>query len=353
MITLERRIKAFAELGKLLRIAADSKLEPQLNDDLLQKINNEIAEAKLYNGWFTEDNVRQMIREIAISLEENNLNYWISSYKECLERKTELKVIGVVMAGNIPLVGFHDFVCVLISGNKLLAKLSSDDNRLLPVIGDILKRIEPGFSDLIKFTDGKIEKPNAIIATGSNNSSRYFEYYFGKYPNIIRKNRNGVAVITGNESEDDLMGISNDIFSYYGLGCRNVSHLYVPADYDFGHLISYLQKNDTIIQNSKYFNNYEYNKAIFLVNNTHHIDTGNLLLYEDTVLSTPVSVVSFEYYSDLKNVEDMCKLNEDKIQCIVTVPDLFDCAIKPGSSQSPRLWDYADNVDTMEFLCNL
>lgn len=353
MLTIDNRIAAFAELGvRLMKVSIAGKDE-NFNTDNLQKLHTEIIDATHYNGWFTEVNVRKMLTEIAKSISKENLSKWLTPYMECLAKSDKSKTVGVVMAGNIPMVGFHDMLSVLITGNKLYAKLSSDDNRLLPAIVSILIDIEPAFAEYIQFTDGKLEKPDAIIATGSNNSSRYFDYYFGKYPNIIRKNRNGIAVLTGQETENELEGIAADIFMYFGLGCRNVSHLYLPVGYDFDKLIKAIRKYSSISEHSKYFNNYEYNKAIYLVNSTDHIDTENLLLIEDENYSAPVSVVSYEYYSDIAHVENMLKLNADRIQCVVSISKELSNVIAPGESHSPALWDYADGVDVVGFLCGV
>ncbi len=354
MISLSNRIKAFQKLGTLLSEVGHASSDSELNNKLLNKLNLEVTEAVLYNGWFVESNVRYMLKAIGKSLSTSNLEKWIEPYIDSLiNNKKHAQTIAVVMAGNIPLVGFHDFLCVLISGNGILAKLSSDDNRLLPLVSELLVQIEPDFSNMIKFTDGKIEKPDAIIATGSNNSSRYFDYYFGKYPNIIRKNRNGIAVLTGKETKEDLENIIHDISMYYGMGCRNVSHLFVPVEYDFTPLLDIISSDESINNNHKYFNNYEYNKAIYLVNSTSHLDSGNLLVTENTEYSTPVSVISFEYYSDISHVNSILSMNKEKVQCIVSNSEKIAGRIPPGTSQSPELWDYADGVDTMKFLLDL
>lgn len=348
MISLTKRLDAFISLGKILRDASNNKL-----DNKYSKLETSIQEAALFNGWFTEPNVRLMLGAIGESLKSENVMKWIESYRTNLNESNTSYTIGVVMAGNIPLVGFHDFMCVLISGNRILAKLSSDDNKLLPILSDILIEIEPGFQKLISFTPNKLVDIDAIIATGSNNSSRYFEHYFGKYPNIIRSNRNGIAVLSGNENESDLQAICNDIFSYFGLGCRNVSHLFVPEDYDFSNFLRICQSHKHISEHSKYFNNYEYNKAIYLVNSTPHFDSGNLLLVEDENFSTPVSVVSYEKYTNQNDVGNRLLINEKSIQCIISKEKWVQNSIVPGTSQKPQLWDYADNIDTMDFLINL
>lgn len=257
------------------------------------------------------------------------------------------------MAGNIPAVGFHDFLSVLMSGHKLIARLSSDDDKLLPAIADILVAIEPEFEELITFEGGKLNGFDAVIATGSDNTARYFEYYFGKYPHVIRKNRNGVAVLNGDESKEDLNCLADDIFLYFGLGCRNVSRIFVPLKYDFQKLLSVIEKRNGILENSKYFNNYEYNKAIYLINKTGHFDSANLLLVQNEQIASPVSVLNYEYYSDLHLLEKTLEAREMEIQCVVSNEGRLKKVIPFGSTQQPKLWDYADGVDTMRFLLKL
>jgi hypothetical protein len=242
---------------------------------------------------------------------------------------------------------------VLITGNQVKAKLSSDDNRLIPVLTRMLVAIEPGLADSIFFTRDQLKDLDAIIATGSNNSARYFEYYFGKYPHIIRKNRNGVAMLTGEETLEELNLLCKDIFSYYGLGCRNVSHVFVPENYDFIPFLDVCQRWNSINDNHKYFNNYEYNKAIFLVNSTPHFDAGNLLLIENSGLASAVSVLHYQTYSDKVELSKRLAMLSDQIQCIVANDGLFPNRFSFGKSQEPQLWDYADGVDTVAFLTGL
>lgn len=356
-MNLENRKETFIKLGQLLRnINSDVTDFNWVNKEIntaVDKFKLQITEAHLYNGWFTSDMVNHMVSSLGLSLEEKKIDTWVKPYQHKLARQKELKTIAVVMAGNIPLVGFHDLLCVLISGNKLLAKLSSDDNKLLPAMVDLLVAINPEFNELIKFTDGKIEKFDAVIATGSNNTSRYFDYYFGKYPNIIRKNRNGIAVLTGKESPDELDGLADDIFLYYGLGCRNVSKVFVPEGYAFDKLLGIFETRKKIAENHKYFNNYEYNKAIYLVNGTKHFDSGNLILTENESIASPVSVVNYEFYYDLNQLNNHLVSSSDQIQCIVSKSKIDENMVGFGKSQEPQLWDYADGIDTMEFLLAL
>lgn len=353
MISLDNRIQAFASLGELLVGIGENTQQNEDQNEILYKLEQAVTSATNKNGWFIEDNVRYMLASIGVSLIKTNIEKWIAPYRETMESRKSCKKVGVVMAGNIPVVGFHDFMSILISGNILSAKLSSDDDKLLPLIGELLTSIEPGFKDMISFTTNQLKGFDAIIATGSNNTSRYFEYYFGSYPNIIRKNRNGIAVLTGNESEEELQKLTDDIFMYYGLGCRNVSHIMIPKEYELTSFLKNCEANKKVNLNHKYFNNYEYNKAIYLVNGNKHYDTGNLLLTENNSFSSPVSVIHYSYYSDIELVNRLLETNTSTVQCVVSTSKEILNAIPPGTSQSPQLWDYADRIDTLKFLTEL
>jgi hypothetical protein len=257
------------------------------------------------------------------------------------------------MAGNIPLVGFHDFFYVLMSGNHMIAKLSSDDKYLLPAIAQKLIEIEPAFNDYISFTENKLENIDAIIATGSNNTARYFEYYFGKYPHIIRKNRNGVAVLTGEETKDEIAALCYDICRYFGMGCRNISKLFVPENYNFNNLLDALTKHSNMLDTSKYYNNYEYYKSIYLINLLPFYDNGSSILKEEKLIASPISVVYYEFYESLTDVNQFLTENKDQIQCIVSKNKEVKGSIPFGNAQSPGLMDYADGVDVMKFLIRI
>jgi hypothetical protein len=333
---LQQRINAFTELGKFMSSEASGLAEI-------------ISIALAHNGWFTEDNVRFAIENWSEALSENNIKKWLSNY---IVPDGDPKTIAIVMAGNIPLVGFHDFLSVLLSGNKVLAKLSSNDTILLPFLANKLIEFESGFADCIEFSEKRLSGFDAVIATGSNNTARYFEYYFGKYPHIIRRNRNSVAVLTGNESKDQLEALANDIFRYFGLGCRNVSKIFLPKDYDFDPFFNAMYSWKEIINNNKYINNYDYNKAVYLMSNIALLDNEFMLLKEDVSFSSPISVVFYEYYDSLETLASYLSENKEHIQTIISVADL-PSAISFGQAQTPKLWDYADGVDTIEFLLNL
>jgi len=351
----EKRIDAFARLGSALRytFGEDNTTFTPAEMAKIELLHKEADEAAFYNAWFTKDFVYSALLALGESMQEEKLQKWLSAYSLAPVASFQPKIVGVVMAGNLPAVGFHDFLSVLVSGHHILARLSSDDNKLLPAMAEVLMAIEPGFSDFIRFTEGRMKGFDAVIATGSNNTSRYFEYYFGKYPHIIRKNRNGVAVLTGNETEDQLKALAADVFLYYGLGCRNVAKLFVPQNYDFQPLLKSLESWQQVNENHKYFNNYEYNKAIFLVNGRKHFDTGNLLVVEDSSFASSVSVLHYEYYSDSVALRNHLLVNHEKIQCVISAVDFLADVVSFGKSQQPGLWDYADGVDTMAFLPGL
>jgi len=323
-----------------------------LNDSYLTDISNErgqslrllIQNQQNNNPWFTPENVRKAINSIAEELTIENLIKWTDAYPS-LHLETDPLKIGVIMAGNIPLVGFHDYLSVLMTGNNLIAKTSTKDNELIIYINNLLCSVNPEFATRTEFTEGTLSGFDAVIATGSDNSSRYFEHYFSKYPHIIRRNRNSVAIIEGDETEAELESLGEDIFSYFGLGCRNVSKLYLPKGYELASLIRHWEKFDMVISNLKYANNYDFNKAVFLVNKEAFYDTGHLLLKEENKISSPVAVLNYEFYESQEAVKQQTELMKEKIQCIVGRHN-----IPFGQAQSPHLWDYADGIDTIEFL---
>lgn len=331
---VEERIEAFTSLGSFLS---------QLPDEQFQTI----AEgARLENPWFSKDNVRMAFRGIASMLRKESLTQWITAASS----KETPKTIALVMAGNIPLVGFHDLLAVLISGHHAQIKLSSKDSFLTRLIINKLIEIEPRFKLHIHIAE-RLHDFDAVIATGSDNSSRYFEQYFGKYPHIIRKNRTSLAILNGRETEDDLQDLGIDIFSYFGLGCRNVSKLFVPQDYNFDPLFKRIEVYQDIINHHKYVNNYDYQKSILLVNRVPFFDNGFLILQESEKSVSPISVVYYERYTDQTDLERKVSAIADKTQCIVGKQPL--ATIPFGQAQYPSLTDYADNINTLSFLSSL
>lgn len=342
-------ISAFSKLGSIL-----SNERNYITDfSEYPVLSNSIREAGIFNPWFIQKNVEFALKNIGESLSQETVGKWIKPYQERISENSKARTIGVIMAGNVPLVGFHDFMCVLLSGNKFLGKLSSDDNKLIPALADILIKIEPGLSEFIKFTEGKLEGFDAIIATGSNNTSRYFECYFGRYPHIIRRNRNGVAVISGNETRQDLEKLGLDIFMYFGLGCRNVSKLFVPKNYNFNLFFEAQQPFSFVGDHHKYKNNYDYYRSIYLINSVEHLDNGFLMVTKAPGYSSPPSVLYYEEYDRLKELEFRLKTDQELIQCVVSNPEFIMGSVDFGFAQKPALWDYADGIDTMEFLLHL
>ncbi|MDB5145790.1 MAG: acyl-CoA reductase [Mucilaginibacter sp.] len=305
-----------------------------------------------YNAWFTPSSVEHAVKAIGQMLNKQDLLTWLNRYD--LNQNKAGKKIGLILAGNIPMVGFHDVLCVLITGNHALIKASTQDARLIKHVLNMLVDIDAAFKEQYDFVE-RLENFDAIIATGSNNTSRYFEYYFSKVPNIIRKNRNSVAVLTGNETTEQLHNLGHDIFDYYGLGCRNVSKVLVPKDYDFVPFFEAIESYQPIINHHKYNNNYDYNKSIYLVNRDKHLDNGFLLVKEDERMVSPLAVLFYEEYEDINAVQVLLSHESENIQCIVSSAPLnvSSQVVDFGKSQQPALWDYADGIDTMDFLTKL
>ena len=338
-MTLKERIESFAELGEILRNSLAGR-KTGYTSQLEKLIDNQ----QFQNTWFTPENVRMAVKAIAEELTHENLVKWAAGYHALNSENDPLRA-GVVMAGNIPLVGFHDFLAVLLSGNNLLSKTSSKDSELIVFISDILFGINRDFKEKIKFTDGLLKDFDVVIATGGDNSSRYFEYYFGRYPHIIRKNRNSVSIIEGTETDEELKALGTDIFSYFGLGCRNVSKIYIPEGYDLTRITLNWTDFSSIINHNKYRNNYDFNKAVSLVNKENFTDTGYLLLKEHQEVSSPVAVLYYEFYNSLDYVAQRNEILKERIQCITGRNH-----VPFGRAQFPHLWDYADGIDTLEFL---
>lgn len=346
MIDLKDRIEAFEQLAvKLLK-----EKYGELNE--LQKLQNIVLTAQHKNPWFTRENVKQALTAIGASISGGRLEKWIEPYQTNINAIASKKTVAVINAGNIPAVGFHDFLSVVITGHKYLGKLSSDDKDILPELARILIQFQPELKSQISFTTDRVKDFDAVIATGSNNTSRYFEYYFGKYPNIIRKNRNGVACLTGYETNAELKSLGKDVFSYFGLGCRSVSKLYLPRGYQFDKFFEALESFKHAVDVFKYKNNYDYYKSIYLVNRVQHYDNGFVILTEESAISSPPAVLFYEFYDSVEQLDSILENRKEEIQCFIG--NRSDVNWIPfGNAQSPNLWDYADDVDTMEFLISL
>ena len=346
----DHRIHALDQWGRVLGLLASSTewpgYESGITAEEFEELTSLIKTHVHHNGWFTQNNIRKALFAWSAELQADRLVEWLNRYTWSDE--SERKKVGIICAGNLPLVGLHDVLSVILSGHIAYIKMSSDDNLLMPALFKLWSRIDPDLSEQLIFAEGRMNDMEAVIATGSNNTSRYFEQYFGHLPHIIRKSRTSIAILTGNESENQLKSLGRDVFDYFGLGCRNVSKIYLPQGYDIDVLFKSLYEFNDVVNHHKYANNYDYNKAVWLLNNERLLDNGFILLKEDTALASPTGSLYYEYYSDETALRKNLDSRSEEIQCIVSASD-----VAFGESQSPALWEYADRVDTMAFLSKL
>lgn len=362
MHTSSSFIPALTRLGQFLRqfpdgtgpqSGAEEAALKDLNNRFFKEFSELLEMEPVLNPWFTRDSLMKALKGIATMLEEKVLVSWLEPYGIKPGWSSKQFTVGLILAGNIPLVGFHDMLSVLACGHRALIKPSSKDDRLIRKVAEVLIAIDPETGNRIQFTADTLSGMDAVIATGSDNSSRYFEYYFRNIPHIIRKNRNGVAVLSGDESEEDLAALGEDIFSYFGMGCRNITKLYIPESYDLKVLLGVLDRFLPLSQHHKYGNNVDYYRTLYLMNQVPFLDNGIVLLKEDVSIASPVGVVYYERYSEIDLVLKELDLHREEIQCIVSARQLVKESILPGSTQEPMPWDYADGVDTIRFLMEL
>ena len=353
MNSIQNRITAFAKLGDFLgQFSVDNikKIDSiEHNEIFFDGFLHQMKIAQEKNSWFTKENILFSLNSLSKALTKSNLTTFTKDHNLNIE---STKKVAIIMAGNIPLVGFHDFLSVLISGHSVLVKQSSNDKHLLPFIAKYLEYVEEEFKGKITFTEEKLQDFDAVIATGSDNTARYFEFYFKNKPNIIRKSRNSVAVITGKETEDDFIKLSDDVFQYFGLGCRNVSKLYVPKNYNFDTFFTGMYAKKDIINNAKYANNYDYNKAVYLMSLFDLLENGFLMIKEDQSYSSPIATIFYEYYENETDLKIKLHQDKEKIQCIVS-KDFIENEVAFGQTQHPKLTDYADGVNTLDFLSQI
>lgn len=330
-MNLQARINSFISLGKILAEgSAPSLMEAKEN-------------ATIQNPWFIPTFIDQSIKQITQQfLQQNALEAWTALYPSIAASPTGKKV-GIIMAGNIPMVGFHDLLSTLIAGHHAIVKLSSKDTILMTWIINTLIQIDPQWQDQISIQE-QLKGCDAYIATGSNNTGQYFETYFGKFPNIIRKNKTSIAILDGTETEEELDALANDMLLYYGMGCRNVTQIWVPENYDFIPLLTALKKYDFLIDNHRFKNNYDYQLALLMMNSQQYMSSGSVLLSENPSPFAAISQIHYQTYP----FQTTPSLQLDEIQCVVGHGHL-----PFGSLQCPSLDQYADGVDTLQFLANL
>lgn len=348
-MNLLQKIKILSQLGLIMRKVGAGESWPGFEIGISEDAFNDLVEltkrAKIYNGWFIEAEVKNAFTGIGEWLTEENLSNWVDAYTL---NGGKPKSIALIMAGNIPLVGFHDFLAVFLSGNKSVIKLSSDDKHLFPALIHILSLFDPTIKEWAEIKENKLEGFDGVIATGSDNSANYFHSYFGKYPNVIRKNRTSIAVLNGKETKEDLVALGHDVFKYFGLGCRNVSQVWMPQDFDINILFEAFYEFKEIANHNKYANNYDYNRAVYLMNLEDMLDNGFLLLKEDKKLNSPLGMLHYVRYIKSAEVTEFIQAHEDKIQVVVGHD-----YVPFGKSQNPSLSDFADGVDTLSFLSSL
>ncbi len=336
--------KDFVILSDALKQLLSGKDTPWFSQ---KEFHATLQQAEDENPWFIQENIRFALTNIMLMLQEEKLKKWLSAYPDYSKPRT-CKTVGIIMAGNIPLVGFHDMLTVLIAGYNLKAKLSAKDRVLPNMIRQLLININSGFENRIFLTEDRLSGFDAVIATGNNNSARVFKQYFGKYPHIIRQNRNSIGIITGEETPEELKKLGHDIFSFFGLGCRNISKIFVPENYPIEDLSSFFTEFSHIQNHNKYINNYDYQKTIFLMNRSPFIDGNFFLMQKNNGLASPISIIYYERYPDYHRLKSQLSSIKNQLQTVVSKE-----SINFGLTQQPELWDYADGIDSLAFLLNI
>lgn len=349
-------LNKFGQALEHLGIAFEKMGSPEGERELTgpeKSLADELGRVQSCNPWFTPEFTAYAVRAWAAALQKDKIERWLGMYRTLDDSSRQAKRVGVVMAGNLPMVGLHDLLCVLASGHSALVKLSSKDDRLIPAAVEVLASSWPEAHDRVVFAADKLKGFDAMLATGSNNTFRYFDYYFRNVPSVIRRNRNGVAILRGDEKEEWFRCLADDIFVHFGLGCRNVSKLFLPDGFDPAGILPFFGAYSHLAHHHKYANNYDYQKSLLLINRDIFFDNGFLLLKPAVPLASPVAVVHYEFYSSEEELKELINGQISEIQCIVDEKPLFPGRVRAGTTQLPELWDYADGVDTMEFLLGL
>jgi hypothetical protein len=351
-LTLADRSAALVQLGVVMRALGEASPWPGhscgLNEAEYLDLEQVITQAQVHNGWSTVDNVRFAMRAWGTALNTADLATWLAAYPELAAPRSTIRTVGAVLAGNVPLVGLHDVICIWLSGHRARIKTSGQEPQLIPALLQVLERFAPGTAHQLQCTVEKLGPVEAVIATGSNNTARYFEHYFGHLPRIVRRNRVSVAVLDGTESVEQLPALGEDVFRYFGLGCRNVSKVYVPQDFQLDRLFEALYPWHDIVNHNKYGNNYDYTRALWLLDGVTFLENGFLLVKEDEQLPSPVATLFYERYADRQVLNGKLAELKEQVQCVVSLRD-----VPFGHAQHPGLGDYADGVDTLRFLLEL
>jgi hypothetical protein len=352
LATFDQRTAALTQLGVVMAHLARSEPWPghgigldRMEYDALDAV---VRGAYATNGWFTEENVRHAFGSWADALDGEGLKRWCDTYPALSSARSPVRTVGIILAGNIPLVGLHDVLSVWLAGHRAKVKCSSQDPALIPGLIDVLERFVPGTATRITFSPGRLGEVEAMIATGSNNTARYFEHYFGHLPRIIRKSRTSVAVLDGTETPEELASLGEDVFRYFGLGCRNVSKLYVPNDFELDRFFTAVFPWKDIVLHNKYGNNYDYTRALWMLDGVKFLENGFLLVKEDEALASPMASVFLQRYTDRGAVDYELAAQAESLQCIIG-----HHALPFGKAQTPGLADFADGVDTLRFLLDL
>lgn len=337
-------ISAFCALGEVLKALTKGQNKPQtITQTEWETLQQLIEREQHFNGWFTKDAIMHAFHEIHPWLTQEQLTSWSSVYRYAKTPRT----VALILPGNLPLVGFHDFLCVLMSGHQALIKLSSEDARLLPALVQILTTFEPALANRITFVSGKMQGFDAVIATGSDNSMLHFKQYFQAYPSLLRGHRTSVAVLDGSETNEELYALGQDVFQYFGRGCRNVTQLLLTPDFELNRFFEAIMPYSEVIHHKKYGNNYDYNKAIHLMNQAPILDNNFVLLKESKALHAPLAMIHYARFEHKNEIASFIETHQEQIQCVV------GHGYQPfGSAQCPQLNDYADGIDTMQFLSN-
>ena len=347
MFENEKQKAAIVQLGNILKFILEnenwSDYSCGIGEVEFNNFKDKIAEAEKSNPWFTNQMITMCLNNWVSNFNEESLNNWLGRYSHL--KFTPSKSVLVICAGNLPLVGWHDILCCLVLKHNVKIKLSSNDNILIPAILDLMSLIYPEIHNQVEILDKKPENYDCVIATGSDNTNRYFEYYFGHVPNLLRKNRTSVAILDNQITKEELGLLANDIFYYFGLGCRSVTKVYIPKNFNIDQLFKAFFQFKDLINHNKYMNNYDYNRSIFLLQNQKFLENGFIILKENKNLFSPLSVLNYEFYEDIELLNTNLKSFEDKIQCRVGLG-----GIPFGTAQQPNLWDYSDGVDTIKFL---